>query len=249
VITIGHDLDLKGEGLISEKKDPSLEEMVEKSHSSLFHLGEFYKTHPITDNRATQISFFLDLMKLYPERLYQIGQKTGAMDGGALLGIPTVYIEWGSNNVKARMKDWVAKGSKGPLCLNVDIDMPPSLLGKAVVHLQKSIENGGPIAKPPGDKINEFWRSIKRPDKPLKWRLIALLHFLGDKIEGGKDHCKDDHNAAKKYLEQQSDLQRLWRIWTRQMITEQLLLPDNRGYSKADRDKIEEQLKKIQMIR
>lgn len=177
VITIGHD------------PNPELETKtdMDNAHSKDCHLGEFYKTAPITSDRDTQISFFLALMQQYPGRLYQIGQKTGGMDGAALLGIPTIYIECDSINPGARMSGWV---DKVPFYRDANIFDPPSLLGKAVFKLRKWM-----IWEQDNNKItvqdthaswykgyeSDFYNRILFP-RPARFRLIALLYLLGKAI-------------------------------------------------------------------
>jgi hypothetical protein len=69
-------------------------------------VGEFYKQAPISGDRATQQSFFLELIEKYPRRLYQLGKKTRGMDGAALLGIPTLYLEHVESNAIKGMDKW-----------------------------------------------------------------------------------------------------------------------------------------------
>ena len=108
--------------------------------STEFDVGEFYKQDPITSDRATQQSFFLALMEKYPGRVYQIGQKTGAMDGPALLGIPTIYLEHKGSPSIERMKKWTDDGKsddgtlhKGiPFYRSVIIDKPAPAIVRAL---------------------------------------------------------------------------------------------------------------------
>lgn len=95
-----------------------------------FDVGEFYKQAPISGDRATQQSFFLSLMEKYPGRLYQIGQKTGGMDGAALLGIPTVYLEPTGSGATARMKKW-SDGTL-PYYRDVEIAQPAPAVVRAM---------------------------------------------------------------------------------------------------------------------
>lgn len=86
VITAGHD-PAGEESIIPTQQD------IEDSHAPC-HLGEFYKVEPIVGRgRAAQNSFLAALMQRYPGNIVQLGQKTGGMDHGALLGMPTLYIE------------------------------------------------------------------------------------------------------------------------------------------------------------
>lgn len=52
------------------------------------------------------MQFMLSLMEKYPGKVVQLGQKTVGMDAGALLGMPTVYID-DSVSEDDRMQKWV----------------------------------------------------------------------------------------------------------------------------------------------
>ena len=93
------------------------------------HVGEFYLKHSIGSNRGRQLSFMLALMQRYPGKLFQIGQKTGGMDAGAMARIPTVYIEDIGSGTKTRMQSWV--GSV-PFYKSALVNEPPTLLGRAL---------------------------------------------------------------------------------------------------------------------
>jgi hypothetical protein len=235
VITIGHDP-------VVDIQDPDVKKMVDNAHSD-FHLGEFYKNLPGLTDRAAQISFFLALMQQYPGSLYQIGQKTGGMDGATLLGIPTVYIEYGSNNKNARMCQWV---KQMPFYKDVNINKPPSLLGKAILKLENSIRNLDP--KSMDNNISSFWKGIKYPDKTLRWRLIALTHLFGPNFGlDGQDLKEIDGKDLEKAREwvntfDNKGLQVLWKEWTQKMnkmkTTDLESCQTYRGYSEEDRTNI-----------
>ena len=49
----------------------------------------------------------LALMQRYPGKLFQIGQKKGGIDAGAMAGIPTLYIKDIGSGTKTRIQRWV----------------------------------------------------------------------------------------------------------------------------------------------
>ena len=114
VITVGHDP--RG----SLKKD--------WVHAKC-HLGEFYLKNSIGPSRGRQLSFMLALMQKYPGKLFQIGQKTGGMDAGAIAGMPTLYIEDEDSGTKTRMKKWVGTVPCYKCAL---VSEPPTFLGRAL---------------------------------------------------------------------------------------------------------------------
>ncbi|KAJ5623004.1 hypothetical protein N7490_011609 [Penicillium lividum] len=93
VVTIGHDrIDMEKTNIFYHER---------------YHLGEFYNDDKLKDcGRLGQAQFLAGLMKCYPEALYRLGQKTGAMEVGALLGKPTLYLEKKADDDGARMKIW-----------------------------------------------------------------------------------------------------------------------------------------------
>ena len=127
-----------------------------------FDVGEFYKQPPITSDRATQQSFFLALMEKYPGRVYQIGQKTGGMDGAALLGIPTIYLEPKGSAAIERMKKW-SDGTL-PFYQSVIIDQP----APAIVRVLK-----GSI--PDTQALYNTWKVSPDPLLRARARLAAML--------------------------------------------------------------------------
>ena len=102
--------------------------------------------------RGGQLSFFLALMEHYPGRLYQIGQKTGAMDAAALVGIPTVYIEDVDSPASGRMENWI---NAVPFFRRARIKEPPTVLGKAM----RSIDR---VMKAPRTKASQNFRTFDR---------------------------------------------------------------------------------------
>ncbi|EXJ64843.1 hypothetical protein A1O7_01181 [Cladophialophora yegresii CBS 114405] len=100
IITVGHDP-------VNDRPGSPNNDDINSAHAKC-HLGEFYLKDPLAGKgRGEQVSFLLALMKRYPGSLYQLGQKTGAMDAGALGGIPTLYIEHESSPTFKRMLPWV----------------------------------------------------------------------------------------------------------------------------------------------
>jgi hypothetical protein len=90
------------------------EKLTKVTNEAPFQLGHFWNGEPLEDRgRAWQCAFFAALMQRYPGRLYQIGQKTGAMDYMALLGVPTIYIEDAKIPTAAskRMLTWTGDNS------------------------------------------------------------------------------------------------------------------------------------------
>ena len=131
-----------------------------------FQLGEFWTQAPLADKgRAGQCSFFAALMERYPGRLYQIGQKTGAMDFPALLGIPTIYIEDSKISTAAtgRMRQWTKPDSL-QLYRRLEVMDPPSLPGKGARSFTETF-------------IDDEEGAIKerRLIGEAKWRMTGLL--------------------------------------------------------------------------
>lgn len=192
IITIGH--------------EPKWElvQNLNAARSSTAHLGEFYEVAPITKDRATQISFFLALMEQYPGMLYQMGQKTGGMDGAALVGIPTVYIECDSRNDQARMSKWV---NKVPFYQDANIVQPPSILGKAIFSLNKEIIGGTPEEKEKmnihgfKDKIKSspFWSTLGQP-KEIRFSIIALLRYIWTSTEAINEALENQGEKLNEVL-------------------------------------------------
>ena len=93
------------------------------------HIGEFYLKSSIGSSRGRHLSFMFALMQKYPGKLFQIGQKTGGMDAGAMVGIPTLYIEDSGSWSNARMQTWVGRV---PFYESALVNEPPTLLGRAL---------------------------------------------------------------------------------------------------------------------
>lgn len=131
VITIGHD------------PDPKRKE--EGVHADPYHLGEFYLNKTIDlKGRARQASYLVTLMKLFQNRIVQIGQKTGGMDTAALLGIPTIYIEHEGSLTKDRMIMWEKNMLYYKCAL---VKQPPTFLGKAIPRLDERCRELAPLLK------------------------------------------------------------------------------------------------------
>ena len=112
-------------------------------------------------------------MARYPGRLYQIGQKTGAMDAAALVGIPTVYIEDEGSPAKGRMANWIGAV---PFFRCAVIKEPPTVLGKAMRSLDREIKQ---LQGPPKLAVQIPTSRQKDANTPMprdQWRRIAMLY-------------------------------------------------------------------------
>jgi len=74
---------------------------------------KFWERAPFTDlkgvnSRVAQLRLF-EYMRRKNFDLISIGMRSGAMEGPALLGIPTIYIEEEGNEQHERMEKWVGK--------------------------------------------------------------------------------------------------------------------------------------------
>jgi hypothetical protein len=152
-----------------------------------FDVGEFYKQAPISGDRATQQSFFLALMEKYPGRLYQLGQKTGGMDGAALLGIPTLYLEPTTSNAIGRMKKW----SNGTLpyyrCAET---------GQSAPAVARAMEKKFPEGKQKIYSGDNGWKSSTDPLQRARARLAAMLYEYP--ILMGEDEFAQENNGIRK---------------------------------------------------
>ena len=119
VITVGHD-----------PKNVPPEQFV---HAPC-HIGEFYRQPSVGPSRSRQLSFMMALMSKYRGNLYQIGQKTGGMDAGAMAGMPTLYIEDQGSPTKTRMETWT---TRVPFYRCGLVTEAPTLLGRALRQLWK----------------------------------------------------------------------------------------------------------------
>ncbi|PVG03754.1 hypothetical protein CPB86DRAFT_793166 [Serendipita vermifera] len=118
VITIGHGPKWDRKMAIPKEQQPDGE------------LGQFYENEPMKSRaRAGQMSFFIALLHWFEGRIVQMGQKTGAMDAAALLGMPTLFIEEDESPNFKRMEKWL--GSV-PGYFRAIIKEPPSPLGRAL---------------------------------------------------------------------------------------------------------------------
>jgi hypothetical protein len=144
--------------------------------AAAYDVGEFYKepNTPINGDRSTQQSFFLALMEKYPGRLYQIGQKTGGMDGGALLGIPTIYLEHKNSPQLRRMQKW-SNGSM-PFYKGVLMDQPaPAVVRAYRAQLPTSLDSSSYGA----------WKNTVDPILRARARLAAMFYAFPNQM-GGK---------------------------------------------------------------
>ena len=144
-----------------------------QGYHSKYYLGEdFFKEGSIKiKGRGGQLSFFLALMEHYPGRLYQIGQKIGAMDAAALVGIPTVYTEDVDSPASGRIENWIGAV---PVFRRALINEPPTVLGKAMRSLDKVIKRLQEKSKQPLPTCRQ-----KDPNMPMprdQWRRIVMLY-------------------------------------------------------------------------
>jgi hypothetical protein len=158
-----------------------------------FDVGEFYKQAPISSDRATQQSFFLALMEKYPGRLYQLGQKTGGMDGAALLGIPTLYLEHANSNAIGRMRKW-SNGTL-PYYRCVVTEQPASAVGRAME---------GKIPEDTQKKYSGYhgWKSSTDPLQRARARLAVMLYTYPRQM-GEDKFVPDDKKPTNKNLEEE----------------------------------------------
>jgi hypothetical protein len=224
-----------------------------------FDVGEFYNQTPISGDRATQQSFFLALMEKYPGRLYQLGQKTGGMDGAALLGIPTLYLEHAKSNAIKRMEKW----SDGTLpyyrCVVTKQPAPAVVL---------AMEGDIPEEKHPEDRPKiysgkEGWRSSMDPLQRARARLVVMLYQYPRLM--GKDEFAPENKETKKMKEVRfakivdfvkalpdSDLQEDMDdpakdgVWTKavQSVNQSMDIKQA-GYSCDDRERIKAAIKEL----
>ena len=235
-----------------------------------FDVGEFYKQDPITSDRATQLSFFLALMEKYPGRLYQIGQKTGGMDGAALLGIPTIYLEPKGSAAIKRMEKW-SDGAL-PFYHSVIIDQP----APAIVRVLQIYSSG-----------KDGWRASSKPMPEARARLAAMVFVyptqMGMDGTNGTDQCLPTQLPSKPSSITTEEKEKLWKarvikdeknhrftrivewaedqdvhenennpaldgFWTKEVqcvSQSDLLGPGAAGYSDEDLGKIREEMEKL----
>ena len=142
--------------------------MTTVANNAPYRLGEFWKKAPLDGRgRGAQCSFFAALMERYPGRLYQIGQKTGAMDFPALLGIPTVYIEDSQipTTATGRMRRWTDPETL-QLYRRLEVEDPPSLPGKGARRFTENYND------------EEAASNDRRRIGEAKWRMAGLLFEL-----------------------------------------------------------------------
>ena len=137
-----------------------------------YHLGEFYLKKSIDSNRGRQLSFMLALMQKYPGKLFQMGQKTGGMDAGAIAGIPTLYIEDEGSGTKTRMGRWVGNV---PFYKCALVTEPPTFLGRALRATTAALQNLYP---------DESMRPRVFGEKGRRWAQYLYVTDL-DNIRGG----------------------------------------------------------------
>ncbi|KAF2802048.1 uncharacterized protein BDZ99DRAFT_469094, partial [Mytilinidion resinicola] len=164
-----------------------------------FDVGEFYKEAdtPIKSDRATQQSFFLALMEKYPGRVYQIGQKTGGMDGAALLGIPTIYLEHNGSAAIKRMAKWT--NGQLPFYRNVITEQP----APAVVRAQKAFI-------PDTQPLYNGWKTSTEQLQRAKARLAAM--FFAFPKEMGRDDFVLEPSPENPPPSVKPDKKDAWRL-------------------------------------
>ena len=237
-----------------------------------FDVGEFYKKAPITSDRATQQSFFLALMEKYPGRVYQIGQKTGGMDGAALLGIPTIYLEPKSSAAIERMQKW-SDGSL-PFYRSIIIDEP----APAIVRVLKGfIPNTQPsyntwktspnplvrararlaamLLEYPTQMGMEKFRPKALPDIPIEiktkgnekvdlWRAKKTKEEKVDRFSSIVDWVTELPDTDVQEHNTDSALDGMWTKMV-QSVSQRDLGSDTAGYSKKDLGKIEKEIQDL----
>lgn len=91
------------------------------------HLGKFWD-HPEfpaelkAEGRMGQLRLFMMLAKSVDYDVVSVGMRSGAMEGPALVGVPTIYLEEAGNEQAERMEKWLAAL---PNFFRVIIDRPP----------------------------------------------------------------------------------------------------------------------------
>ena len=90
-------------------------------------LGKFWehKTFPQElkdEGRMGQLRMFMMLAKSGDYDVISVGMRSGAMEGPALIGVPTVYLEEARNEQAGRMEKWLAAL---PNFFRVIVDRPP----------------------------------------------------------------------------------------------------------------------------
>lgn len=161
---------------------------------SEFHVGEFYLQPPITADRASQTSFFLALMETYPGNLFQIGQKTGAMDCAALIGVPTLYLEHKGSHSIARMRQWVdnVQFYKVPFYRDFEIKLPPSRIGASLCEAAHEFAEKYEIGK-----TEQQWRPRPSP----KTRLACMIYKYPAEMDVSEVDKVDEAHKKDKVIQ------------------------------------------------
>lgn len=164
IVTVGHDRLVNGRPYFYRVEN--------------YNLGEFYNDDNLkTLGRLGQALFFKQLKECYPNALYQIGQKTGAMDIGALMGIPTLYLEKKADSDGARMKIWA---ENLPYYDYVDLTEDHTYLGKVLTQFNKLPKKAQDAYRMLPEKDNAAPLSFKEKKKQevAQARKIRMLQTL-----------------------------------------------------------------------
>lgn len=149
-----------------------------------------------------------------------MGQKSGGMDAGALIGIPTLYIEDSESNAIYRMADWVREGTV-PYYRATVVDERPSIFGKILRGLDQKVKFSVPKSKANGTlkvlKQYEVEPKTMRDLARATWRRVVMLWFgeelIKDKIDHlgppghifGEDLIKDVNRFKEMVLQLEAD--------------------------------------------
>jgi hypothetical protein len=221
-------------------------------YSALYHLGEFYNRPFLQGTgRSGQLSFLLALMKQYPGRLFQMGQKTGGMDAGALVGIPTLYIEDKGSPSIDRMRSWTE--DVVPFYRAAIIEEPPSLLGRGLRRIEKELKAGELVENDKKGIVKKIKEVDGKPMSRTNWRRVAMLWYLQELHPLGQmenTNCKTDVEHYKNMVLDLGDKAMKEKIKWEEIIKEALLdnsklakcqkwVPYEAGYIKKDLIKIQ----------
>lgn len=172
-------------------------------------------------------------MQRYSGNLYQIGQKTGAMDFLALLGVPTIYIEDSQipTTATVRMRKWATHLQ---LYRRLEVEDPPSLPGKGA-RMFTGTFNFEAEASDERRRIGE-----------AKWRMAGLLLGLRGKWTNITSLPTEPLTISDIYTAVNEATPQTLQTWTTNINA----LSDNdcqsesfiRGYTAGDLTKVEAKL-------
>ena len=92
-------------------------------------------------------------MERYQGKIVQMGQKSGAMDMAALIGMPTIYIEHKTSKAVDRMQKWT---KSVPWYQRALMETPPSFLGRCIETFESLPETKGIKLKRLDPKIDRL---------------------------------------------------------------------------------------------